>query len=62
MKNEILPRIQRQMLHAETLGFIHPDSGNYREFHAPMPHDMGDALKMLKLMDIKDKKLDMEKN
>ncbi len=50
------------MLHAETLGFIHPDSGNYREFHAPMPDDMGDALKMLKLMDIKDKKLDMEKN
>ena len=62
LKNEILPRIQRQMLHAETLGFIHPDSGNYREFHAPMPDDMGDALKMLKLMDIKDKKLDMEKN
>ncbi len=31
---------QRQMLHAELLGFIHPDSLRYVEFEAPPPPDM----------------------
>ncbi len=30
----------RQALHAEMLGFTHPDTGKYVEFHAPMPEDM----------------------
>jgi len=46
-KNEILPRIKRQMLHAETLGFIHPDSENYCEFQASLPKDMEFVLKTL---------------
>jgi len=32
--------IERQMLHAETLGFIHPDTGRYCEFQAEMPLDL----------------------
>jgi len=50
-----LPHIKRQMLHAETLGFVHPDSENYCEFKAPVPDDMGHVLKMLKLIDLHNK-------
>jgi 23S rRNA pseudouridine1911/1915/1917 synthase len=32
--------VLRQMLHAERLGFVHPDSKEYCEFTAPMPADM----------------------
>lgn len=28
-----------QLLHAKTLGFVHPASGEYLEFHAPIPDD-----------------------
>ncbi len=33
-------RIPRQMLHADTLGFIHPVTGQSLEFTSPMPPDM----------------------
>lgn len=36
--------IPRQMLHAETLGFIHPATGKYIEFSSPMPEDMKKVL------------------
>lgn len=39
---------QRQMLHAEALGFEHPDSGAYCEYHAPLPEDMGRLIETLK--------------
>jgi len=32
--------IDRQALHAEMLGFTHPDTGRYVEFHAPVPEDI----------------------
>lgn len=38
----------RQALHAATLGFVHPGSGDYLEFEAPLPPDMAvlvDALR-----------------
>ncbi len=44
--------VGRQMLHAETLGFLHPESGEYREYAAPLPEDMTDAMKELKLLDL----------
>jgi 23S rRNA pseudouridine1911/1915/1917 synthase len=47
-KDGTLPQIPRQMLHAETLGFIHPDSGDFCEFKAPMPRDMVDLIGALK--------------
>jgi len=37
----------RQMLHAEALGFIHPVTGKYLEFHSPPPDDMAERIKQL---------------
>ncbi|MDO5101024.1 MAG: RluA family pseudouridine synthase [Eubacteriales bacterium] len=36
-KTPIEAHLQGQCLHAETLGFIHPSSGEYMEFSAPLP-------------------------
>jgi 23S rRNA pseudouridine1911/1915/1917 synthase len=47
----VLSRIERQMLHAGILGFVHPQGGDYREFTAPLPADMEGVLKMLKTID-----------
>lgn len=38
----------RQMLHAESLGFIHPVTGEYLEFHSPVPDDMEERIKQLR--------------
>lgn len=38
----------RQMLHAESLGFIHPVTGEYLEFHSPLPEDMEESIKQLR--------------
>ena len=38
----------RQMLHAESLGFIHPVTGEYLEFHSPMPEDMEESIEQLR--------------
>ena len=35
---------ERQALHAETLGFLHPISGEYVEFQAEMPMDMRELI------------------
>ena len=43
--------IERQMLHAGTLGFVHPQGGDYREYTAPLPADMELVLEMLKRID-----------
>lgn len=52
---DILPQIKRQMLHAEALGFIHPESENYCEFIATMPDDMAHIIKSIKLIDLYNK-------
>jgi 23S rRNA pseudouridine1911/1915/1917 synthase len=44
---EALTLAKRQMLHAELLGFIHPDSMRYVKFEAPPPMDMVCLLKWL---------------
>ena len=44
--------VERQMLHAETLGFVHPESGEYREFKAPLPEDMTRMMEILKSLDL----------
>ncbi len=38
----------RQMLHAETLGFVHPTSGDRLEFHSPLPEDFQTVLDRLR--------------
>lgn len=57
LKIDRMPQIKRQMLHAETLGFVHPDTDNYCAFKAPPPDDMGYVLKILKLIDLQEKGL-----
>lgn len=37
---EALHALERQALHAEVLGFIHPISGEEIRCHAPLPHDL----------------------
>ena len=44
---KVLTFVKRQMLHAEILGFVHPDSLQYVEFKAPLPADMDRLLKWL---------------
>ncbi|MDF2721885.1 MAG: pseudouridine synthase [Paenibacillus sp.] len=42
--------IDGQALHAGVLGFVHPTSGEYVEFAAPLPDDMVHLLEVLKTM------------
>jgi 23S rRNA pseudouridine1911/1915/1917 synthase len=44
---DALKSINRQMLHAETLGLIHPSSGALLDFKAEMPPDMAGLVKLL---------------
>jgi 23S rRNA pseudouridine1911/1915/1917 synthase len=44
-KNKVF--FPRQMLHAEMLGFTHPETEKYLEFKSPIPADMQQALKEL---------------
>jgi 23S rRNA pseudouridine1911/1915/1917 synthase len=48
-KQGLLPDIERQMLHARTLGFIHPAGGKYVEFNAPLPDDMESIVRVLRM-------------
>ncbi len=41
-------KAEGQMLHAETLGFIHPTTGSYIEFESPLPEDFKKLLSKLK--------------
>lgn len=42
--------ITRQMLHAETLSLLHPDTGNPMSFTAPLPEDMAMIIEKLRKM------------
>ncbi|MFZ7113371.1 MAG: RluA family pseudouridine synthase [Desulfatiglandales bacterium] len=46
-KRGLQPRAKRQMLHAGTLGFLHPKDEEYCEFSAPLPEDMRLVLDVL---------------
>ncbi len=52
LANRILPLLKRQQLHAEILGFIHPESEKYCQFKAPLPDDMGRILEALRRKDL----------
>jgi 23S rRNA pseudouridine1911/1915/1917 synthase len=43
----VLSNFQRQALHAAQLGLVHPVSGEYMQWQAPLPDDMRDLLKAL---------------
>ena len=38
------PALDRPMLHAAVLGFVHPGTGQYAEYRAPLPLDMKQAV------------------
>jgi 23S rRNA pseudouridine1911/1915/1917 synthase len=41
-------KVEGQMLHAKTLGFCHPSSGEYMEFDSPLPEDFEQMLAKLR--------------
>jgi len=45
---QLLASLKRQLLHASTLGFIHPTREEYVEFSAPLPEDFQMLLQKLK--------------
>ena len=45
---ESLYKLNRQFLHAKTLGFTHPKSGEELEFSSILPQDLEHILKMLR--------------
>jgi 23S rRNA pseudouridine1911/1915/1917 synthase len=45
---EILKHLKHQALHAFTLGFDHPKTGERLEFSTPLPHDLADLLRALR--------------
>jgi len=50
-KKGLLPRVNRQMLHARFLSFFHPDQNQYLEFESPHPQDMDHAVLVLNSLD-----------
>ncbi len=48
LKRGRVVRFPRQMLHAETLAFRHPVTGEEMEFTSPIPDDMKEALEILR--------------
>ena len=47
LNNKIL-RLDRQFLHAKTLGFIHPKNNQKMIFSSNLPHELNIILKMLR--------------
>jgi 23S rRNA pseudouridine1911/1915/1917 synthase len=46
--NSKFKNLQGQTLHAQTIGFVHPRSGEYMEFSAPLPEYFEKILRILK--------------
>ncbi|HOI17448.1 MAG TPA: RluA family pseudouridine synthase, partial [Geobacteraceae bacterium] len=43
----LIRELGRQALHAQVLGFVHPGTGEYLEFSAPVPDDMDRIIEYL---------------
>jgi len=48
MFNNLFKVMQRQCLHAKTLGFAHPRTGEFMEFDSPLPDDFQHVLDKLR--------------
>ena len=46
--NELLINLNRQFLHAKTLGFVHPKTNKVLIFSSILPNELNDLLKMLR--------------
>ena len=53
--------ITRQMLHAETLSLLHPDTGHPMAFTAPLPADMAEVIDKLRKMKQDEKSADNQR-
>ena len=51
-KKGLLPDLNRQMLHAKKLGFIHPVKGHYVEFEVTLPKDMERVVQSLRRLEL----------
>ncbi len=49
---KILEICQRQMLHAKTLGFVHPVKKDFMQFDSPLPEDFVEAIKVLRSVNV----------
>jgi 23S rRNA pseudouridine1911/1915/1917 synthase len=45
---KLLSIIDRQALHAQKIGFVHPRTKEYQKFDSPLPEDMEDVLRLLR--------------
>jgi 23S rRNA pseudouridine1911/1915/1917 synthase len=46
-----LEGLRRQALHAASLGFVHPVTGETLEFSSPIPEDIEEAIALLRRLD-----------
>jgi 23S rRNA pseudouridine1911/1915/1917 synthase len=56
-----LQRLKRQALHAASLGFVHPASGEALKFDSPLPADIREAVELLRRMDKEEKTRNSER-
>lgn len=49
MFNNLFSKLDRQALHAKTLGFIHPGTGEHVTFDSQLPKDFNDVLETLRI-------------
>jgi len=49
---ELLEKMNRQALHAKTLGFVHPQKGEYLRFESDLPQDMQQLLQDIRALTI----------
>jgi 23S rRNA pseudouridine1911/1915/1917 synthase len=46
-KSQVDDRSVKMMLHAQTIGFVHPRTNEYMEFSVPMPEDMKEVIQKI---------------
>ena len=49
---QLLHQVKRQMLHAKTLAFIHPETNELQRHDSPIPDDMAQLLEILRSTDV----------
>jgi 23S rRNA pseudouridine1911/1915/1917 synthase len=49
---QLLHQVKRQMLHAKTLAFIHPETNELQRHDSPIPDDMAELLEILRSTDV----------
>ena len=48
----LLHKFKRQMLHAKTLAFVHPETSKVQRHDSPLPDDMVELLDILRTTDV----------